>query len=76
MVFLKFHAEFHMDGLQWGIRTWMMRTDDCTREGLGGFGGFLKKWGPLHKWQPCTRCRPSFEKPSVAMLPCDVIMEL
>jgi hypothetical protein len=48
MVFLKFHAEFHMDGLQWGIRTWMMRTDASTWEGLGGFGGFLKKWGPPH----------------------------
>ena len=43
MVFLKFHAEFHMDGLQWGIRTWMMRTDASTWEGHGGFGGFLKK---------------------------------
>ncbi len=53
MVFLKFHAEFHMDGVQWGIRAWMMRTDDCTWEGLGGlnagFRGFLKKWGPPHK---------------------------
>ena len=46
MVFLKFHAEFHMDGLQWGIRTWMMRTDASTWEGHGGSGGFLKKWGP------------------------------
>ena len=46
MVFLKFHAEFHMDGLQWGIRTWMMRTDDCTWEGLGGFGGLFEKVGP------------------------------
>jgi hypothetical protein len=49
MVFLKCHAEFPMDGLQWGIRTWMMRTDASTWEGLGGFGGFLKineKVGP------------------------------
>jgi len=50
MVFLKFHAEFNVDGLQGGIRTWMMRTDASTWEGLGGLGGFLKKWGPPHKW--------------------------
>ena len=46
MVFLKFHAEFHMDGLQGGIRTWMMRTDHCTWEGLGGGWGLFEKVGP------------------------------